>query len=266
MVSSFTTEFAQRHPAAVAELLKGSDVLEAVAYLEGMPVATQLGVLECLDAMKLRSLLAASSHESLARLISAAEHEALINLIAQVPNHRYQDIIDASPESQVAARLALFSEATLGAMANADFLGVTKGQTVAEVLRQVSQQSFTEDLPIYVLTPARQVLGVVSPLRMLALNNQSVAVEELMEDVPTLNELTSARDALAARFWHQYTVLPVVSRSQQLLGVVRQAHLAKLVGGSPDQSTNRDLISELVYRYLIICRQLLVLLLGRGVK
>lgn len=266
MVSSFTTEFAQRHPAAVADLLKDSDVVEAVDYLGGLPLVTQLNVLESLDAMKLRGILAASSHEALAKLIAASEHEALLNLIAQIPNHRYQSIIDASPDSPVAERLALFSAATLGALANTDFLGVTKGQTVAAVLKQLSQQNPTREMPIYVLTQNRQVLGVVSPLRLLTVKNQAIAVEELMEEVPTLNELTTARDAVAARFWHQYTVLPVVSRSQQLLGVVRLNHLTKFVGDNSNQTADRDLISELVYRYLEVCRQLLGLLLRGGVR
>lgn len=266
MSNSFTQEFAGRHPQVVANLLNQGDLQETVEFLQSLGQETLLAVLTRLDDLRLRSVLAGLDDGALAGLIANSDQESFIALVAQVPNHRYPNIIAVAADERVAARLQGFSDATLGAVASAEFISTNAKQTIASLRDQLANADFADDDPIIVLGQDKEVIGILSPLALLVEANQSKSVGSLVESVEPLDELTPISQAVASRLWQSHKVLPVASTSKQLLGVVRLQQLLKIAETSPQPESQKDMVSVMLQQYFLVCGDLLALLFSRPTK
>ncbi len=266
MGNSITHEFAQRHPAVVANLLNQGDLAETIEYLQSLPADTLLAVLSRLEDMRLRAVLAGLDDKAIGLLLHQSNHETFIALVAQIPNHRYGAIINAAEDDRVEQRLQGYAAQTLGAIASAEFISVVKKQTVANLRTQLAAAEFAEDDPIIVVGEDKKVIGILSPLVLLADANGQKSVGSLVESVEPLDELTPINQAIKSRLWQRHKVLPVATASKELIGVVRLGHLLKISTGGQDALVERDMVSELLQQYFLVCGELLALLFSRPTK
>lgn len=267
MSSSITQELAQRHPGVVANLLNQGDLAETIEYLQSLPEQSLIEVLIRLDDIRLRSVLAGLDDKAVGLLLLQGDHEAFIALVAQIPNHRYPQIISAAADDGVAVRLHGYAAQTLGAVASAEFISVPKKQTAQGLREQLAKADYAEDDPIIVVGEKKQVVGILSPLVLLADANLQKTVGTLADPIEPLDELTPLSQAVHSRLWQRHKVLPVcTSGGKQLLGVVRLEHLLKITEVAAEPVTQQDMVSELLQQYFLVCGDLLALLFSRSNK
>ena len=191
----------------------------AETLMEAEPRA-QRQIIANLRQERARTILREMSVPQLADLLSVLPHDDKMELLALLPPQQARRI-----ESILSER-----EATADALMSTECVTMSKETTVGQALRRIRTENLDHDMISYIYVigaPDRVLLGVVD-LRELVLANDDMPLGELMVAPVVAAEFDDVREDLEELFAkYHYRMLPIVDRSDQLLGVIHYKDIMK---------------------------------------
>ncbi len=191
----------------------------AETLMEAEPRA-QRQIIANLRRERARTILGEMSVPQLADLLSVLPHANKIELLGMLPKEQARRI-----EVILSQR-----EATARELMSPGCVTMSKETTVGEALGVVRTSSFDHDMISYVYVvgqPDRLLLGVVD-LRELVLAKDDALLGDLMVAPVVAAEAEDVREDLEELFAkYHYRMVPVVDRSDHLLGVIHYKDIMK---------------------------------------
>ncbi len=259
-MQTLTAAFADQHPADTAEIIGAASVAEISEFVADLAPGTTAAVLAGLDGLKLRGFFTTAEPAVVSEILLHANQNDFLNLAAQLDNTSYPVLIEAAGErnEELQKRLQAFSNNSIGALATTLFYEVQQGKSVADAAMQLGDAGDTRDLPIFLLSPERKVIGVLPAITFISQKHQARMVDEFAEKVIPLKGNTSVQEALEARQWRTSATLPVVSRDNKLIGAIDRATLLAVTANKTTKTYRADeMMGELARGYIEVCARLL---------
>ena len=210
-------ELSEKEQQAVFSVLDSEKAAETL--MEAEPRA-QRQIIANLRQERARTILSEMSVPQLADLLSVLPHDDKTELLALLPPEQSRRIV------------AILSkrEATAGALMSSNCVTMTKETTVGHALVHLRSSKLDHDVISYIYVvsePDKVLLGVID-LRELVLSPDQTPLGELMVAPVVAAESDDVREDLEELFAkYHYRMVPVVDRSDHLLGVIHYKDIMK---------------------------------------
>ncbi len=220
-------DYAQLHPADLADRLQRLEPDEIQEALQGLPPALAAAAIAEIEEERLPDLLSAIDEPRLTEIVALVPPPDAADLLQQLPAMKRRSVLaKLTPESAEAVRALLrYPEDTAGGIMSNRFISLREDMTVEQVrelLRSGAQEERTEDVSyLYVVDEARRLRGIVS-LRDLVFRRADRRMSEIMNAEVESVRAEADQEELAREFEHyHYLGLPVLDSEGRLVGVVK---------------------------------------------
>ncbi|WP_420644141.1 magnesium transporter [Candidatus Leptofilum sp.] len=217
------TQLERVHPADIAVLLDELEPETAVTVFELLPVEIASEVLDETGGQVRQELVEKVDDERLADLLDELPMDDAAEFLEDLPEEvsdRLIGLMEPEEAAEVQGLLA-YEEETAGRLMTRDVVALRRQWTVSETFDYLRSLEDAETLHyLYVVDRDKKLIGVV-PLRVLILSQPDATIESLMSSDVASVPATADQEELAefvARY--DYFVVPVVSETNELLGVV----------------------------------------------
>lgn len=144
----------------------------------------------------------------------------------------------------------------VGAIMRKEFLAVSDLSTIEETIRHFRGAPLEKVLKpsyIYVIDSEDHLVGVVQMRDLLSRSPNTYVKDIMLRDVVKVDIETDTREAMRLFVGHKFLALPVIDKSQRLVGIVTaddmmdvaglqaEKDIAKIVGTSVDEITSRSI-------------------------
>jgi magnesium transporter len=225
------------HDEDLADLLGLLDENEAAQILETLQAAQAAPIFERLDEDTQEAMVEQLGVDKIASIASEMSADERTDLIESLPTSMGDTLfetlekVDPKAAAEVEA-LAKWPEDSAGGLMTTDYIAVSPGMTVAEVIERIRKDGAEAETVyyIYVVKEGNRLLGVAS-LRDLLLASPSaespsakpVQVSEVMtdyENVYSVSPQTDQEDVARTMAKYDFAAMPVVGPERKLLGVI----------------------------------------------
>lgn len=191
----------------------------AETLMEAEPRA-QRQIIADLRKERAKTILSEMSVPQLADLLSVLPYDDKVELLALMPKEQARRVEAILSEREVSAR----------ALMSSNYVAMTKETKVGEAMRRLRTSNYDHDMIsyLYIVTePDKTLVGVVD-LRELVLAREDQTLADLMGFPVVGAEADDLREDLEELFAkYQYRMMPVVDRSDHLLGVIHYKDIMK---------------------------------------
>jgi magnesium transporter len=191
----------------------------AETLMEAEPRA-QRQIIADLRKERAKMILSEMSVPQSADLLSVLPYDDKVELLGLMPKEQARRVEAILSEREVSAR----------ALMSASYVAMAKEIKVVDALRQLRTSNYDHDMVSYVYVvgePENALLGVVD-LRELVLARDDQTLADLMCSPVVAAEADDFRDDLEELFAkYHYRMIPVVDRSDHLLGVIHYKDIMK---------------------------------------
>ena len=240
-----TLAFLSGHPADAARVLERMPVAESGALFARIPARAAAPVLSAmLPTAAARNLGALEDDSAMALLASLGAQPAVL-ILRHVSEPRRTRLLEGLPTATaVASRLLLgYAENTVGAWADPDVTALVAQARVEDALERLRNGSDGPVERVYVIDADERLVGTVEIATLLR-SPASAPLGTLAVKPPLVIAATTPLDgALEHRGWERSAALPVVERSERLIGVLRRAALRRALAqgrGAPGERPSDD--------------------------
>lgn len=217
----------EMHDEDIADLVGLLNEDEAALVLKSLKAEEAAPILERLDEDQQEAMVEQLGVESIASIISEMSADERTDLIEALPEQVGDTLLETlekvDPEAAAEVEeLAKWPEDSAGGLMTTDYVSVTPGLTVAQVIEEIRKVG--EDAEtiyyVYVLGPEDILLGVVS-LRDLLLASPTDKVDDVMtENVFAVSPEMDQEEVARAMAKYDFSALPVLGPGKRLLGVI----------------------------------------------
>ena len=223
-LGEFLDEIHDEDLADLIELL-GRD--EGMRLLQAVPAEQAARIFERLDEDEQQEMVEAIGPASVAPIVSEMAADDATDLLSALPEEVGETLLEnierVDPEAAAEIEeLAQWAEDCAGGLMTTDYVTVSPGQTVAEVIEKIRYEGTEAETVYYVYVVGRheRLLGVAS-LRDLLLAQSSDLIDDVMtEMVHSVSPLTDQEEVARTMAKYDFSALPVVGPGQRLLGVI----------------------------------------------
>jgi magnesium transporter len=225
------------HDEDLADLLGLLDENEAAQILETLQAAQAAPIFERLDEDTQEAMVEQIGVEKIAEIVSEMAADERTDLIEALPDQVGEDLLERlekfDPEAAAEVEeLAKWPEDSAGGLMTTDYIAVSPGMTVAEVIERIRKDGAEAETVyyIYVVQEGNRLLGVVSLRDLLlaspsaeAASRKSVKVTEVMteyENVYSVTPETDQEEVARTMAKYDFAAMPVVGPDRKLLGVI----------------------------------------------
>jgi magnesium transporter len=215
------------HDEDLADLvgLLGKD--ESAKLLETVSPEQAARILERLDDDRQQELVEDIGVESIAPIVTEMRSDDRADLVSMLPEAMSESLLESiekvDPEAAAdIEELAQWPEDSAGGLMTTDYVSVTPGMTVAQVIEKIRTEGTEAETVyyVYVLGKMNRLLGVAS-LRDLLLAKPFDNIDDVMvEMVHVVSPTTDQEEVARTMAKYDFSALPVVGPGQRLLGVI----------------------------------------------
>lgn len=226
-------KLSRMHPADIADIVESLGVTQGADLLERLDDETAAGALTEVETAMQSDIVEEIKPADAADIIEEMEPDDAADLISDLPQDTARRIMNEmeSEEKAEVQELLQYPEESAGGIMNNDYLSVSTGQTVEQVLNK-----FREDRPepevaynLIVTDGAEKLAGVLS-LRDLVVSAPRAAIDGLLSaDTPSVGPGTPLADVADLFSKYDLVLLPVVDGQNRVLGVVTVDDVMELV-------------------------------------
>jgi magnesium transporter len=238
MSDEFLIDDVLRDPQQEAARLAPRRAADIIEVLNQQDTDTAGAVLRFLPEEKLIEIFDQPELHAPEELILALPEPLAASVLGHMSNDRATDIIHELPKPDAARLLALlepdargaieqllgYPPNTAGALMTTEYVSVPSDWTVAQTLDHIRKVERTRETiyAIYVLEPQRRtLLRAVSLRRLITADPAANILTVARDDQPVTCPATMDREDVARLITrHDLLAIPVVNRSQQMLGIV----------------------------------------------
>ncbi|WP_101756809.1 hypothetical protein [Oceanicoccus sp. KOV_DT_Chl] len=259
--------FANHHPADVADRMDNYAAADIVELLEAFPPAVACPVLSRLASRPLASVLKIISPRQLGAMLALGHYSDVIALVSHMNGSCQQQVLAAAPEDvqEQLGRLFHTSLKTLSGIASPEFVRVELDNNCGAVREQLFSSEIDDEQPIFVINEFGEYQGIVSPMVLLQQKNADRRIAEVLQRVEALSGNTPFAAAVGAPQWTRFRALPVVDGQSRLLGALTLEQLVRASNGLTETDSGfGELVGEVAASYIDICANLMEITMGRN--
>ena len=145
---------------------------------------------------------------------------------------------------------------TVGAIMKKEFLAVSDLSTIEETIKHFRGAPLEKVLKpsyVYVIDSEEHLVGVVQMRDLLSRSPNTYVKDIMLRSVVKVDTETDTREAIRLFVGHKFLALPVINKSQRLVGIITaddmvdvaglqaEKDIAKIVGTSVDEITSRSI-------------------------
>jgi magnesium transporter len=220
----------ETHPAEAARVLEGLPATAAAAALSAAPADSASSVLGNMDpALAAASLRECDGHRAveileqlpvegvglILRRLAAEERTALLGGLAKDKLKRL-------------LRALQYPEGSVGSIMDPDFVGLPEDLGVGDAVRRIRRHTAKDVYYVYVTDRDHRLVGVLTLRHLLAASPKRAIGALASRDVARLNVQDSQTAVRNHPSWDRFHALPVVDRSEKLVGVLHHEAMRRL--------------------------------------
>ncbi|HTY08855.1 MAG TPA: CBS domain-containing protein, partial [Candidatus Edwardsbacteria bacterium] len=217
-------KLAKLHPADLADIVEELGVTKGADLLERLNPGTAAEALTEVEPAMQSDIVEEIKPAEAADIIEEMEPDDAADLINDLPKDTATEIMAEmdKQEKDGVQELLQYPEDTAGGIMNNEYLAVTRGQTVEQVLTK-----FRTDQPepevaynLVVTEGQEQLVGVLS-LRDLVVSEPQALVESILSpEIPAVRPETPLHEVADLFSKYDLVLLPVVDQHRAVLGVI----------------------------------------------
>lgn len=223
--------FLTRNPAGAAAVLEDLPAADAAAFLVAVPPRIAGAVLARMPPWPASRCVAALPAEHSAATLREAPFQDAAAIFRLLSEAERDPVIEALPKRLAAdfRRSLAYPEGTVGAWIDPDFPSLSEEDSVA-IARKAARKARQLSDVLYLVDDKHKLTGAVRAAALLRLDDSAslaTASEEAPVPLPARMRIATA---LEAEDWARFSVLPVVSRKNQVIGAVPRTVLVAAAG------------------------------------
>jgi magnesium transporter len=219
--------FEEIHEEDIADLIEQLGHDEGAKLLSAVPADLAARIFERLEQHRQESMVEAIGVENVASIVSEMSADDRTDLIEALPEAMGETLLEKIEEVDPTAaaeveELAQWPEDSAGGLMTTDYVAVSPGSKVSEVIEKIRNEGTEAETVyyVYVVTRSNQLLGVAS-LRDILLATPDQLVEDIMtERVHAVSPTTDQEEVARTMAKYDFSALPVVGMGHRLLGVI----------------------------------------------
>lgn len=209
----------------LAEAFQRMEIEEGLAILQQLDSATAADVLVELPTEIAKAYLSELPDTTLAHYLDILPMDDALDLREELPLERFEALLQLIPDEDALEirRLMQYPEDSAGRLMTEDFLEVGPEETMADVLqriRETPEEEYEMVNDIYVLDPARHLLGVFSLRTAIRSDPNMTAADVMNEDVVYVAPEASSEEVSREIARYGFYAMPVVDRRGRMVGIV----------------------------------------------
>lgn len=212
-------------PEDLAEAFQRMEVEEGLAVLQQLEADLAADVLVELPTEIARAYLSELPDTTLAHYLDILPMDDALDLREELPMERFEALLELIPDEDALEirRLMQYPEDSAGRLMTEDFLEVGPEETMADVLqriRETPEEEYEMVNEIYVLDPARHLLGVFTLREAIRADPDNTAADTMNEDVVSVMADVSGEEVAREISRYGLYAMPVLDRRGRMLGIV----------------------------------------------
>ena len=221
--SSFE-KLSKMHPADIADIVEELGVTQGADLLERLDDETAAETLTEVEPEMQSDIMEEIKPQDAADIIEEMEPDDAADLISDLPQETARQIMNEmeSEEKAEVQELLQYPEDSAGGIMNNDYLAVTRGLTVEQVLNKFrADQPEPEVAYNLIVTEAGEKLAGMLSLRDLVVAQPQSKIDDLIAaDTPSVRPDTPLSEVADLFSKYDLVMLPVVDHARQVLGVI----------------------------------------------
>ncbi|MDP2808083.1 MAG: CBS domain-containing protein, partial [bacterium] len=230
--SSFE-KLSKLHPADIADIVEELGVAQGADLLERLDDETAAETLTEVEPAMQSDIVEEIKPQDAADIIGEMEPDDAADLISDLPQETARQIMNEmeSEEKADVQELLQYPEDSAGGIMNNDYLAVTKGQTVEQVLNKFRADKPEPEVAYnLIVTGAGEKLAGMLSLRDLVVAQPQSKIDDLIaSDTPSVRPDTPLSEVADLFSKYGLVMLPVVNHGRQVLGVITVDDVIELV-------------------------------------
>lgn len=224
--------FLTRNPAGAAAVLDDLPAADAAAFLAGVPPRIGGAVLARMLPWPASRCIAALPADHAAATLREAPFQDAAAILRLLTEAETGPALDALPKRLAAdfRRSLTYPEGTVGAWIDPGLAMLHVDESVAAA-RKAARKSHRLSDVLFLIDGNRKLAGAVRAAALLRLDDSApllTAAEAAPDPLPARMRIATALDAAD---WDRFSVLPVVSRKNQVIGALPRAVLVQATSG-----------------------------------
>lgn len=219
-----STELEGTRPADYAEAFQRMETEEALAILRLLDSETAGYVLVELPTETARKLIDELPDEILAHYLDVLPMDDALELREEIDPERFEALLQVIPreDAQEIRRLLAYPEGTAGRLITENFVEVSPDATMAEVLDVIrhAPDTFETVNYIYVLSPERHLLGLLTLRRVLRADPHAYAHEVMNTEPVTALATQDEEDVARTMARYGFSAIPVLDERGRMVGIL----------------------------------------------
>jgi magnesium transporter len=209
----------------LAEAFQRMEIEEGLAVLQQLEADTAADVLVELPTEIARAYLSELPDTTLAHYLDILPMDDALDLKEELPEERFEALLQLIPDEDALEirRLMQYPEDSAGRLMTEDFVDVGPEETMADVLqriRETPEEEYEMVNDIYVLDPARHLLGVFSLRDAIRSDPNITAADVMDEDVVSVAPETPSEEVAREIARYGLYAMPVLDRRGRMVGIV----------------------------------------------
>ncbi|MBI5806519.1 magnesium transporter [candidate division TA06 bacterium] len=221
--SSFE-KLSKMHPADIADIVEELGVTQGADLLERLDDETAAETLTEVEPEMQSDIVEEIKPQDAADIIEEMEPDDAADLISDLPQETARQIMNEmeSEEKAEVQELLQYPEDSAGGIMNNDYLAVTRGLTVEQVLNKFrADQPEPEVAYNLIVTEAGEKLAGMLSLRDLVVAQPQSKIDDLIApDTPSVRPDTPLSEVADLFSKYDLVMLPVTDQARQVLGVI----------------------------------------------
>ncbi len=224
-----TLAYISAHPADAARVLERMPVAESGALFARIPARAAAPVLSAMLPTAAARNLGALEDDAAMALLASLGAQPAVTILRHVAEPRRTRLVEGLPTATaVASRLLLgYSEDTVGAWADPDVTALVAQARVDDALERLRNGSDAPVERVYVIDADERLIGTIEIAALLRAPTSAPLGTLALHPPPVIAANTPLASAVAHRGWERSTALPVIERSERLIGVLRRFALMR---------------------------------------
>jgi Mg/Co/Ni transporter MgtE len=229
--------FAEAHPEDSARVLEQSQSTDTAPFLAELPAEVAALVMGNMSLAAAAENLSLLTSERAVAVASELPVGSLALVLRRIDPARRTEILAALPDDRgkQVARLLEYASGTVGAAVDPEVMAIPSDVTNETARRLLRRRGGLFHHQLYVVDRSRRLMGFVH-VRDLVRATPSEPISNIMRPA-TVRLQANARlaSALSHHAWRDMDAIPVVDRTEVLLGILRHRQLRRL-GSQPRES------------------------------
>jgi magnesium transporter len=212
-------------PEDLAEAFQRMEIEEGLAVLQQLEAETAADVLVELPTEIARAYLSELPDTTLAHYLDILPMDDALDLREELPMERFEALLHLIPDEDALEirRLMQYPEDSAGRLMTEDFVDVGPEETMTDVLQRIREapdEEYEMVNEIYVLDPARHLLGVFTLKEAIRAQPEVTAEDVMNEDVVSVTADTPGEEVAREISRYGLYAMPVLDRRGRMLGIV----------------------------------------------